>query len=69
MILMRLIAFAIMHVGAFLNKVMNETTFAPGIIKKGVGYIRSKNVFLLQEQMSTICPNVRGRIILSRNVN
>merc|ERR1712137_1539481 len=39
MILMPIIAFAVMHVGAFLNKVFAE---------KGVQYIRSKNVFLLQ---------------------
>ena len=51
---MPLIAFAIMHVGAFMNKVINETTFGPGIVKKGVGYVRSKNVFLLQENVDTL---------------
>ena len=57
MILMPVIAFAIMHVGAFLNKVMTETTFNPSIIQKGVQYVRSKNVFLLQEAFifSRIC--------------
>lgn len=49
MILMPIIAFAVMHVGAFLNKVFAETSFQMGIAQKGVQYIRSKNVFLLQE--------------------
>ena len=49
MILMPIIAFAVMHVGAFLNKVFAETTFQMAIAQKGVQYIRSKNVFLLQE--------------------
>ena len=49
MILMPIIAFAIMHIGAFLNKVFAETSFQLGIGQKGVQYVRSKNVFLLQE--------------------
>ena len=49
MILMPIIAFAVMHVGAFLNKVFAETSFQMAIAQKGVQYIRSKNVFLLQE--------------------
>jgi len=48
MILMPIIAFAVMHVGAFLNKVFAETSFQMAIAQKGVQYIRSKNVFLLQ---------------------
>ena len=53
MILMPIIAFAVMHVGAFLNKVFAETSFQMAIAQKGVQYIRSKNVFLLQEQVKT----------------
>ena len=53
MILMPIIAFAVMHVGAFLNKVFAETSFQMAIAQKGVQYIRSKNVFLLQELVKT----------------
>ena len=53
MILMPIIAFAVMHVGAFLNKVFAETSFQMAIAQKGVQYIRSKNVFLLQEKVKT----------------
>ena len=51
MILMPVVAFAIMHVGAFMNKVFTESSFAFAPAQKLVEYIRSKNVFLLQESV------------------
>jgi len=42
------LAFAIMHVSNFANKLFAETTLAFGPGQKAVQYIRTKNVFLLQ---------------------
>jgi len=48
LILIPIIAFAIMHVSNFANKLFAETTLAFGPGQKAVQYIRTKNVFLLQ---------------------
>merc|ERR1739838_68969 len=48
LILIPIIAFAIMHVSNFSNKIFAETSFSFAKGQQAVQYVRTKNVFLLQ---------------------